>query len=134
VALHHNFQALKQSTSIESEASEHSTTGELIGMNRLKAVTNPVELPSLGWTLWLDSALVGLVPLEKMVWPFSRSLAISLVHISTSPDMTKNLSYSNNNRQIVVEKEKDVKSALEIFEAFGWMIFWVWDGRKVRFI
>jgi hypothetical protein len=37
--------------------------------------------------------------------------------------MTKNLSYSNNNRQIVVEKEKDVKSALEIFEAFGWMIF-----------
>ena len=46
VTLHFNFQALKHS-SIETEASEYNTTGELTRMNWLKAGNNPVELSSL---------------------------------------------------------------------------------------
>ena len=50
-------------------------------------------------------------------------MAISLVHKSISPGMTKKIFLSiSKNRQIVGGKV--VKCALKIFEGCGWMIFW----------
>ena len=74
-------QALKQSTSMESEASEHTNLGVWTCMCWVEATTgNPVEeVFSFSWI-----RLEGLQPArEKMVSPFS----FSLVHMSLASDI-----------------------------------------------
>ena len=73
---------MKQSISMESEASEHVKAGEL--------TRTPLNIAGNDFTKRKPpSTFVGLEPLDPIVWPLSRSLASLLDQISTSPDIAK---------------------------------------------
>lgn len=81
------LQALKHSTSMETEASEYINLGVWTCICCWPATTaNPGELFSFPWIPWLGSRWIQ-PALEKIVSPFS----FSLVHMSLGSNMTKGL-------------------------------------------